>query len=332
MRAQKFFDLIRNDHYRFDSTIFSILFALPFALIAIAGCNHSAKPSPNSFPENPIQHSVLFRRNSSLGAVGEVYSNRNPDKPFTIWIEDWAVADLAVNASNNVIAGLSTDRLQIRLFAWNSNKRVMAILDTRRLTVQCDLIGVGSNGTAVCWLRRNKDNTSSLWITKGTKTEELEIPGTALQMAMSPDAKCVAISKRSNRQFHPGVYENDLWILDTETKKEFRIGPGGSPAWSPDGKSIAVISGPSSNGNMIMLYELQSKERKVVRNLINSNHTALNWVSDSNSLVIFGILDPKTSLNPSLFIIDTKSLSTKEISPVPFSAEDDFPPKIWCIK
>ncbi|MDQ6635910.1 MAG: hypothetical protein M3068_14230, partial [Gemmatimonadota bacterium] len=58
--------------------------------------------------------------------------------------------------------------------------------------------------------------------------------------AWSPDGRRIAVNVGS---FSTGRFNNDIWILDTESRAFSRLGAGDGvqPTWTPDGKHIAYI-------------------------------------------------------------------------------------------
>jgi Tol biopolymer transport system component len=83
-----------------------------------------------------------------------------------------------------------------------------------------------------------------------------------------------------------GTYEPEVWIATVDGREDRRLGPGSSPRWSPDGRTIAYVrpqTGDAQRGRGTWL--MSARTGKPLRRLWRGTAASLDWAPDGHRLI-----------------------------------------------
>lgn len=110
-----------------------------------------------------------------------------------------------------------------------------------------------------------------------------------------------------------GKYENAIWVADSDGFNAKRIiwGPEPflSPAWSPDGKSLAYVSFERQGGHTIYIHEVATMARRIVTSFKGING-APTFSPDGSTLA----LTLSKSGNPEIYTLNLASNSLTQLT------------------
>src|SRR5512146_168600 len=119
--------------------------------------------------------------------------------------------------------------------------------------------------------------TGHLWLVEvatGQARQLTDLPAGVNTIAWSPDSTRIAVTTGA-RRFHDLVSRSRVLVIDVATGRETEVtshplGVYGSPAWLPDGRTIAVLGGQAPDGyfrNDIVLFPADGSDSRGGRNL-----------------------------------------------------------------
>ena len=131
-------------------------------------------------------------------------------------------------------------------------------------------------------------------------------PGSEQDPSLSPDGNQVAFSWNGDKQDNYDIY---VKLVDGGSLLRLTTDPSldSSPRWSPDGRQIAFLR----NGAVFLISPLGGVERKVIQARV----TSLNWMPDSQSLLVSTRGSPTES--PSIFLASIGTGEMRRVTTCP---------------
>jgi TolB protein len=117
----------------------------------------------------------------------------------------------------------------------------------------------------------------------------------------------------TQKRLGEGKFENAIWIADSDGFNPQRIvwnaEPFLSPAWSPDGKSLAYVSFERQGGHTIYIHELATGSRRLVTSFKGING-APTFSPDGSTLA----LTLSRSGNPEIYLLNLASNNLTQLT------------------
>jgi Tol biopolymer transport system component/DNA-binding winged helix-turn-helix (wHTH) protein len=153
------------------------------------------------------------------------------------------------------------------------------------------------------------------------------LPGSATEPALSPDATRVAFVWNGEDQSNYDIYVKPI-SSETSTRLTVHAAVDTSPAWSPDGQSIAYLRLAPGDGGLYIVPARGGSEKKLTgvysdRLGIKARH--LDWSPDGKFLVVDDKGGPQESV--SLFLISAATGERKRLTSVPARSPSDLAPR-----
>lgn len=151
-------------------------------------------------------------------------------------------------------------------------------------------------------------------------------------LALSPNGQVLAFATSTGLPYHPWSEYRDfeVWTLDLCTRKLRRMGDGGMPEWTSDGRALIVVTGydgtarngDRNTGREVVKINARTGQRRVLYRCGTSRLRAAVMLPGDSKLVVAEQLDHG---RPPLYIyvIDVRrkkrvvTLSSKELPGVP---------------
>jgi dipeptidyl aminopeptidase/acylaminoacyl peptidase len=173
---------------------------------------------------------------------------------------------------------------------------------------------VSTNGVLVYRSGGSAGNTQLAWFGRDGKPLGVLGPiGLYNDVALSPDARRVAVSKRDPQGGHL-----DIWLMDVAhgvpTRFTFDPGLDTYPVWSPDGSRLVFAS---SRDGALNLYQKGSAGAGSEELLFKSDREkrSFDWSGDGRYL-LYAVQDQKTKLD--LWLLPDAAVASAERKPRPF--------------
>ena len=155
------------------------------------------------------------------------------------------------------------------------------------------------------------------------------LPGVVRSPSLSPEGTHVAFAWSGPKQDNP-----DIWVQQIGTGAPLRIttdaGTDYSPAWSPDGRSIAFLrqAGESTRHELRVVPPLGGPDRRVTtiepRGFLRS--VKLAWCPDSRCIVVTDAPSPDRTQPDALFVVAIDSGERRQLTaPQPPTLADNDP-------
>lgn len=152
-----------------------------------------------------------------------------------------------------------------------------------------------ANGLLVYRSRQHRPLAQVAWVDRSGK--DLGVlaspPGTFRTIALSPDARTIAIDRR-DPQGLPSV-----WLVDASRGSSSRLTAAywaSDPVWSPDGRQLAYSVAVDSPPNLVLRESrVDARERRLTRHPLEQHH-ATSFTPDGRQ-VVFQAIAPATGID-----------------------------------
>jgi dipeptidyl aminopeptidase/acylaminoacyl peptidase len=109
--------------------------------------------------------------------------------------------------------------------------------------------------------------------------------------ALSPDGKWIAYDVTSI-DLPKNARSNAVWLMRTDGSGARQIAAGEGPAWSPDGKTVALTS-----GGQITLFDVATGRTRSLAE-ISGGASSLKWTPDGSALLAVSDIHPDCGVEP----------------------------------
>jgi Tol biopolymer transport system component/DNA-binding winged helix-turn-helix (wHTH) protein len=142
------------------------------------------------------------------------------------------------------------------------------------------------------------------------------LPGNELAPTFSPDGRHIAFAWNGetgdDREF-------DLYVKEIGSERLLRLThhpvKAITPAWSPDGSSIAFVRVTDVNAEIILIPALGGVERRIVGNGVAIGHLLrISWSPDGKQIAYPGYASDGSQ---KIFLVSLDTLQTRPLSPAP---------------
>lgn len=154
-------------------------------------------------------------------------------------------------------------------------------------------------------------------------TLALSLSGNVRSFAVSPDGKMIAFSWRQEGEKVSQLY-TQLSSSGNPLKLTESAGTSTSPAWSPDGSTIAFLRSEAGHWSIRLIPALGGQERKLC-DLTGSGPLDLTWSPDGNFFAVSDIAEPD-SKSRSIILVSASDGMKRKLTDPPADANGDFVP------
>jgi len=142
------------------------------------------------------------------------------------------------------------------------------------------------------------------------------------RVTIAPDGKNIYYSRASKPDRHGSVFF-DIYRWDVKKHKEKRVTKGArayNPAISPDGKTIAFISGSDGTSNLMMMDVATAAVRQITNFTNGVEVFTVHWAADGQTLA----LDYLTGHGRDIALIDVATDSMRIFNDAPYDTRNPY--------